>query len=73
MPLPSITGVVLGLLGLLGLYLIVKSFLDRRGNRPLPPGPKSKPIIGNLMDLPPSGKPDWLHWLRHKALYGMEK
>ncbi|KAJ5109988.1 hypothetical protein N7532_002633 [Penicillium argentinense] len=36
----------------------------------LPPGPKGKPIIGNLFDLPPTGQQEWTHWLKHKEQYG---
>ncbi|CAL5871895.1 uncharacterized protein PFLUO_LOCUS6150 [Penicillium psychrofluorescens] len=28
------------------------------------------PIVGNIMDLPPKGVQDWVHWLKHKTLYG---
>ncbi|KAA8651397.1 hypothetical protein EYZ11_013218 [Aspergillus tanneri] len=59
-------------LGLIGLY-VVKYFLPvaRRKDFPsLPPGPPSKPIIGNLLDLPPADSQDWQHWLKHKELYG---
>ena len=56
--------------GLLGL-LILKSFLTRKKFlAPLPPGPKPKPIIGNLLDLPSKGEADWLHWYKHKKTYG---
>ncbi|KAK8103562.1 cytochrome P450 [Apiospora kogelbergensis] len=37
---------------------------------PLPPGPKPKPLIGNLGDLPPPGAREWEHWAKHKELYG---
>ncbi|KAJ5128334.1 uncharacterized protein N7443_005455 [Penicillium atrosanguineum] len=37
---------------------------------PLPPGPSPLPIVGNINDLPPSGKQDWLHWLKYKSSYG---
>ncbi|KAK7986992.1 cytochrome P450 [Apiospora saccharicola] len=37
---------------------------------PLPPGPKGKPIVGNLGDLPALGAREWEHWAKHKKLYG---
>lgn len=36
----------------------------------LPPGPKPLPLIGNLLDLPPKGAPEYRHWLKHRAKYG---
>ncbi|OJI85071.1 hypothetical protein ASPTUDRAFT_54746 [Aspergillus tubingensis CBS 134.48] len=61
---------VRAIVGLLGL-VILKSFLTRkRFPAPLPPGPKPKPIIGNLFDLPANGEADWLHWYKHKKTYG---
>jgi hypothetical protein len=38
--------------------------------RPLPPGPKPLPLLGNVADFPPAGVPEHLHWLPHKDLYG---
>ncbi|OGM48730.1 O-methylsterigmatocystin oxidoreductase [Aspergillus bombycis] len=58
------------LLGLAGLYIVRWSLGAWKTLKRLPPGPPSKPIIGNLLDLPSPGTPDWLHWLKHKALYG---
>lgn len=57
----------------LGIY-IAKIILARKKNpAPLPPGPRPKPIVGNITDLPPSGEQEWQHWLKHKDLYGMHK
>ncbi|KLO06300.1 cytochrome P450 [Schizopora paradoxa] len=55
-----------------GLILFVlKQIVERTYSKQirLPPGPKRKPLIGNLLDLP-KGEFDWIHWLRHKDLYG---
>ncbi|KAJ5753209.1 hypothetical protein N7520_010126 [Penicillium odoratum] len=58
------------ILGLLALY-ITKLWVNRkRPLGPLPPGPPPKPIVGNIADLPPPGVQDWMHWLKHKDLYG---
>ncbi|KKA21750.1 Cytochrome P450 oxidoreductase OrdA-like protein [Rasamsonia emersonii CBS 393.64] len=51
-------------------YLVKVLLLSKRRGPPLPPGPKPKPLVGNISDLPQKGKPEWLHWLRHKDLYG---
>ncbi|KAJ5602268.1 hypothetical protein N7510_011802 [Penicillium lagena] len=45
-----------------------KTFARKRIDE-LPPGPSRKPIIGNLLDLPASGVPECLHWLKHKERY----
>lgn len=50
----------------LGLYLILRG----RKQPNLPPGPKGRFLIGNLLDLPPPGTQEWQHWLKHKDLYG---
>ncbi|KAI0427503.1 cytochrome P450 [Xylaria sp. FL1042] len=36
----------------------------------LPPGPVPWPLVGNILDLPPRGYPEWEHWIKHKDLYG---
>jgi hypothetical protein len=46
-------------------------WLSRRKNfMPLPPGPTCLPFVGNIMDLPPPGTPEYQHWLNHKERYG---
>jgi hypothetical protein len=42
----------------------------RKNDGQLPPGPRGLPLLGNLKDLAPPGKPEFLHWLKHKDLYG---
>jgi len=59
-------------LGAIGLY-VTKVLLGRSGRPrgPLPPGPRPKPVLGNVSDLPPPGTQDWMHWLKHKEIYGI--
>ncbi|PYH88101.1 cytochrome P450 [Aspergillus ellipticus CBS 707.79] len=58
------------LAGLSILWLLGRLLLRQKSPGPLPPGPKGKPIIGNLADLPPPGTQEWKHWLGFKKLYG---
>ncbi len=37
---------------------------------PLPPGPKAWPVLGNLLDMPPPGGHDWMHWAKHNEQFG---
>lgn len=67
--MPS-AGLVTVILGALALY-VAKTLITRKNPLgPLPPGPKPKPIIGNISDLPAPGAQDWMHWIKHKDLYG---
>lgn len=43
---------------------------NNRTGRPLPPGPKGLPVLGNVSDLPKPGMLECYHWLQHKDEYG---
>lgn len=53
-----------------GLVYILNHYVGRKGARPLPPGPKGIPILGNINDMPKPGMLECHHWLKHKDLYG---
>lgn len=67
MPASWIVGVVLALLA---CHVLKKLLIDLRPQRALPPGPRKLPLVGNITDMPPAGGQDWLHWAKHKNLYG---
>lgn len=57
--------------GIVALYLIRRLLQGQGDGRPLPPGPKGIPFIGNINDMPKPGTLEYLHWLKHKELYGV--
>lgn len=62
--------VQIGIALLLGSVIYRQCFAKKAGPR-LPPGPKPLPIVGNIMDLPPKGVPEFQHWLKHKETYDL--
>lgn len=51
-------------------YLVQHLARANRTGRPLPPGPKGVPLLGNVNDLPTPDVLECHHWLKHKELYG---
>lgn len=57
--------VVVGAIAIIAAY-----FIKRLSQAPLPPGPAGIPLLGNVNDLPKPGELEYMHWLKHKDLYG---
>ncbi|KAL4906367.1 cytochrome P450 [Aspergillus multicolor] len=53
------------------VFLIIHRKYKHKAHLPVPPGPISLPLFGNVLDLPPSGVPEYQHWLKHKDIYGL--
>lgn len=62
--------VVAGIFSLIGFLVYHQYFRKTNDLLSLPPGPQGLPILGNILDLPPPGKPEFQHWLKFKDLYG---
>ncbi len=58
------------LVSTVAVYLFSRLIKSKNHVRPLPPGPKGIPIVGNVNDLPKPGMLECHHWLKHKDLYG---
>ncbi|TFB06211.1 O-methylsterigmatocystin oxidoreductase [Trichoderma ghanense] len=61
---------VAGVVALMSLFIHHQYFRKKNAFPKLPPGPKPLPILGNILDLPPAGTPEFQHWLKFKDLYG---
>ena len=54
-----------------GLYLLKRVLFPSNAQpAPYPPGPKPKPVVGNMADFPKPGEQEWVHWAKHAELYG---
>ena len=53
---------------LLYLYHRARAFAARRGCRPLPPGPRPLPVLGNLLDIPK--RHPWRGYKEYSKQYG---
>lgn len=49
--------------------VVLLAGLSRRKKRPLPPGPKGLPVLGNLLDMPRES--EWLTFQQWARDYGM--
>ena len=56
-----------GGLAVVALYFVL---LRRRSSLLFPPGPSPKPLIGNLLDLPPADDVPWYKWSQWADAYG---
>lgn len=55
--------------GVTVLY-VINRLRSKGDGRPLPPGPKGVPLLGNVNDMPKPGMLECHHWLTHRDLYG---
>ncbi|KAL7817795.1 cytochrome P450 [Trichoderma gracile] len=60
-----------GIIVLVGVLVYALFFRKKtKSSLPLPPGPTPLPILGNIKDVPPPGKPEYEYWLSFKDKYG---
>ena len=56
--------------GAFAVGAVVVALSKRRSRLQLPPGPPPKPLLGNLLDLPPADSAPWLKWSEWADQYG---
>ena len=69
---PALIGIQASLIILITTIALIlyRRHSNSKKSYSVPPGPKPLPVFGNLLDLPPRGEPEFLHWLKHKEIYG---
>ncbi|KAH8689750.1 putative cytochrome P450 oxidoreductase OrdA-like protein [Phaeosphaeriaceae sp. PMI808] len=67
-----IPSIQIGAAALVAIFalLVYQTVGKRKTACHLPPGPKPLPIVGNVLDLPPKGIPEFQHWFKHKDHFG---
>jgi hypothetical protein len=66
----GVSAILVVLVGGAIAYLINYLAHSNKTGRPLPPGPKGLPLLGNVNDLPKPGVLECHHWAEHRELYG---
>ena len=62
-PIPGMSGLLSLLLAVFFALLLKKYVASRKKHLPYPPGPKPKPFIGNILDLPTDDAPNvYIEW-----------
>ena len=66
---PTLAKAAAGAFAVAGLVVTLSR---RRSSLLFPPGPPPKPLLGNLLDLPPVDDAPWYKWSQWADIYGDE-
>ncbi|RDA95630.1 hypothetical protein CP533_1141 [Ophiocordyceps camponoti-saundersi (nom. inval.)] len=59
-----------GLFVFLLCLVVYHDHVQRNRRKKFPPGPKGLPILGNIRDRPPKGKPEFSYWMERMKKFG---